>query len=56
MIFLELRLLASCLHTPSIPMLNSDYVHNVAGSLAMRYLNEITDLYTLLSILKSFGR
>ncbi|XP_076814029.1 FAST kinase domain-containing protein 2, mitochondrial-like [Clavelina lepadiformis] len=52
----ELRLLAGCLHTPSIPLLNSEYMYNVAASVAMKHLDDITDLYTLLSIMKCFGR
>jgi len=52
----ELRLLASCLHTPNIPMINSEYMYNISASVAVRYIDQIDDLYTLLNIMKCFGR
>lgn len=52
----ELRLLASCLHTPNIPLVNSEYFYNVSASVAMQELKNIEDLYTLLNIMKCFGR
>jgi len=52
----ELRLLASCLHTPNIPLINSDYMYNVSAAVASKYISEITDLYTLLNVMKCFGR
>nr|CAB3244805.1 FAST kinase domain-containing protein 2 [Phallusia mammillata] len=52
----ELRLLAMCLHTPNIPLINSEYMYNVSASVATRYIDHITDLYTLLNIMKCFGR
>nr|XP_018671125.1 uncharacterized protein LOC100177535 [Ciona intestinalis] len=52
----ELRLLASCLHTPNISLINSEYMYNVSASVAMRCIDQIQDLYTLLNIMKCFGR
>lgn len=52
----ELGLLASCLHTPNIPLVNSEYFYNMSASVAMRELKNIDDLYKLLNIMKCFGR
>jgi len=52
----ELRLLASCLHTPNIPMINCEYMYNISASVACKYIDQIEDLYTLLNIMKCFGR
>lgn len=52
----ELRLLSSCLHTPNIPLVNSEYFYNVSASVAMQEIPNIDDMYTLLNIMKCFGR
>ncbi|XP_039262477.2 FAST kinase domain-containing protein 2, mitochondrial-like [Styela clava] len=52
----ELRLLSSCLHTPNIPLVNSEYFYNVSASVAMQEIPNIDDVYTLLNIMKCFGR